>query len=131
MFNGIRWGEFSPGVGFVHGTPVYAIESGTVRIVRRNSPHCPDPNNCPQYDNMVLVEDIDGFYTQYGHITPDGPIQEGVSIQIGDCLGFVDNSGVTTGPHVHIGRYEPGDATTWFNRPTCDWVLPVSRGDYQ
>jgi hypothetical protein len=122
-FDGIRWGEFVPGVGFMHGTPVYAMESGIVRKVRKNLPNCPDPNNCPQFDNMVLVEGSDRFYTQYGHITPDGPIQEGKSIQKGELLGFVDNSGVTTTPHVHVARYEPGNADTWFDRPTCDWYI--------
>lgn len=122
-FDGIRWGEFVPNVGFKHGTPVFAIESGIVRVVRRNSPHCPDKNNCPQFDNTVIIEGSDGYYTQYGHVTPDGPIQVGVSIKKGDLLGFVDNSGVTSGPHVHVARYEPGNAETWYERPTCDWKI--------
>jgi Peptidase family M23 len=82
---GIKWKPWN-GAAYLHpGTKVYAMESGIVRKVRRHLPHCPDTNNCPLHDNMVLVEGPDGFYTQYGHVTVLG-VREGSSIQIGSYI---------------------------------------------
>jgi hypothetical protein len=117
-------------------TPVYAMEDGTIIDVRRDSPPCPDPNNCPGFANRVLIQGDDGAYTEYAHIS--GPIARppfilfveylrrisvGSRVSAGQLLGYVDNSGVTTGPNLHIARFTSGDATTYFERPTCDWSI--------
>ncbi|PNQ85918.1 M23 family peptidase [Paenibacillus polymyxa] len=122
VFNGISYsGQTAHGLG----TPVYAMESGTVRFIRRGLPHCPDPNNCPGNDNMILVEGSDRYYTGYHHVRPDSSIVENMSIPRGRFLGTVDDSGRSYGAHVHIGRYSPGNFATWWHsdRATCDWAI--------
>ncbi|NKQ20716.1 M23 family metallopeptidase [Brevibacillus laterosporus] len=131
-----------PGITF--GTPVYAMESGVIADVRTNRPHCPTPD-CPQYANNVVIRGQDGFFTEYNHMTratkvdlrvdprvgPGGRpwrwnrqlLKIGDSITRGQLIGFVDDSGYTTGPHLHVGRYTPGDDKTWWSRPTCDWMI--------
>lgn len=125
VFNGIRYGTRVLGGRYLHGTPVYAMESGIVRFIRRGLPHCPDPNNCPGNDNMILVEGSDGYYTGYHHVRPDSSIVENLSIPRDRFLGTVDNSGRSYGAHVHIGRYSRGDFATWWHsdRATCDWSI--------
>lgn len=120
VFPGI---SYSGQEGMGLGTPIYAMEAGRVRFIRRDRPHCPDPNNCPGNDNMILVEGSDRYYTGYHHVRPDSSIIENLSIPIGRYLGTVDDSGRSYGAHVHIGRYTPGDVVTWYNRATCNWAI--------
>ncbi len=140
VFNGIDWGTYllrprfigdRPQYRYIPGKPVYAMEEGTVADIRNSSPHCTDPNHCPLYANMVLVQGRDEFYTEYAHVRPSTTLQRGMFIPSGQFLGTVDFSGVSTGPNLHVGRYARGDAATWYNRPICDWsiegVRPIRR----
>ncbi|MPQ26508.1 M23 family metallopeptidase [Bacillus paralicheniformis] len=122
------------------GTPVFAMESGTVAEVRRGLPPSPTSAGLP---NNVVIKGSDGFYTEYAHITPgkrpnpftpgsamfwyyyNKPLTIGNFIKEGDLLGWVDNSGHTIGdPVIHIGRYDPGDARTLHDRPSpCNWYI--------
>lgn len=125
VFPGISYtGQTGGGLG----TPIYAIEDGIVRFLRRGLPHCPDPNNCPGNDNMILIEGSDGYYTGYHHVRPDSSCVVGLRIRLNSppfrsFLGTVDNSGRSYGAHVHIGRYGPGPVDTWHERAVCDWAI--------
>ncbi|MFE7812529.1 M23 family metallopeptidase [Streptomyces sp. NPDC057433] len=120
-FDGTGWFSVDPNIpDSPNPTKVFAMESGVVVNYRINCPHCPDSNNCPKFANMILVRGSDGYYTEYAHVSGTHMLP-GLEITQGKLLGWVDNSGVTTGPHVHIGRSAPGDAATWFQRLVCDW----------
>lgn len=110
----------------VPGTPVFAMESGTVEDVRWYGA----PFNCQTsaqwclvLSNRIMVKGSDGYYTEYAHVMPYREISKGKAIQTGELLGFVDGSGYTTAPHVHIARFTPGDLATYSQRPTCDWSI--------
>lgn len=128
--------------GMPYGTPVYAMESGSVAEIRRGLPSSPTSAGLP---NNVVVKGMDQFYTEYAHITPvqtapnhfppesvvmfwanfNRPLKIGSRIRKGDLLGWVDKSGYTTGsPTIHIGRYDPGDLPTLHSRPSsCNWYI--------
>ncbi len=130
-FSGIKWQvmQVSNGVitGFVgNGTPVYAVESGTVVYVNRNTT-CWDntnqPSLCPEAHG-VAIKGSDGYYTLYAHVYPAGYLVKGSTVQAGDFLGNVDNSGNTTGPHVHFARFAPNsDDNNFTQNWTCDWTM--------
>lgn len=109
--------------GIRYGSPVYAIEKGTVRYLRQNSVHCAEGAPCPNEDNMVLIEGNDHGYTGYHHVKSIPEIHTGMFVQAGQLIGHIDDSGRTSVPHLHLARYTEGLAEEWWKpiRATCDW----------
>jgi murein DD-endopeptidase MepM/ murein hydrolase activator NlpD len=101
--------DFDPG----NGTPIQSIADGVVREI--------DP-----YDNNglgvhVIVDHlIDGKLVSsvYGHMQV-GSIQvsQGQTLKVGDIVGLVGNTGVSTGAHlhfeIHLGGSVPVDPYAW------------------
>ncbi|MEQ6353647.1 M23 family metallopeptidase [Lysinibacillus sp. M3] len=124
--------------GMPHGTPVYAMESGVVAHLKRGRIHC-DTDNCPNEANNVVIQGSDKFFTEYAHITPAPfisqlspprfvPLRIGDRIRAGQLIGWVDNSGRTTVPHVHISRFQflnlnPPRPMKTYDGFTCDWSI--------
>ncbi|MEH7743994.1 M23 family metallopeptidase [Neobacillus drentensis] len=98
------------------GSPIYAMQTGKVRYLRRDSVHCPEGAPCPNNDNMVLIEAYGsaGYYTGYHHVKPIPELQEGMEVEAGQMIGHIDSSGRTSTPHLHLARYTPGDSATWW-----------------
>jgi hypothetical protein len=124
VFPGIAYTGVS---GHNLGTAIHAMEDGIVRFLRTGMKHCPDPNNCPGNDNMILVEGNDGYYTGYHHVRPEA-LAVGLRIRLHSppfrtYLGTLDDSGRSYGAHIHIGRYAPGPVETWYERAVCDWAI--------
>ena len=122
--------------------PVHAVEPGVVVHVTqktncfstidsmnptRSIPPPFPPNPC--FAHNIVIRGSDGSYTEYAHVNPRPEIVMGFSVQAGTLIGNVDNSGNTTGAHVHLARYLP-DLTLdpaqrdnfWYNIPDiCAW----------
>ena len=82
------------------GTPVLAAARGTVRSTR--------PNNLG--GNVIWLSDAErGQTLYYAHLDRHNVVA-GQSVEIGDTLGFVGNTGNarTTPPHLHFGVYRRG-----------------------
>jgi peptidoglycan LD-endopeptidase LytH len=82
------------------GTPVLAAARGIVRSI--------SPNNLG--GNVVWLSDYDrGQTLYYAHLDRHN-VTAGQSVEIGDTLGFVGNTGNarTTPPHLHFGVYRRG-----------------------
>jgi hypothetical protein len=135
-FIGIEWQVMQVNNGVITGftgtgTPVYAVESGTVVYLNRTTT-CWDNRRdvvergegiCDEAHG-IAVKGSDGFYTLYAHVYPRPDLIVGSTVQPGTWLGNVDNSGNTTGPHVHFARFAPNsnDNLFWQNW-TCDWTM--------
>ncbi len=76
-------------------TPIYAIQSGTVLIV-----HPTGYNG--GYGKYVVINFDDGRQAIFGHMNQT-VAQEGQIVKKGDLIGYLGNTGKSTGPHVHIG----------------------------
>jgi len=78
------------------GTPVYAIAEGVVTGVGGSS----------TYGYRVEVEHVingQKVTSLYAHLEWDSsPLAEGEQIPVGTFLGTVGNSGLSTGPHLHL-----------------------------
>lgn len=90
-------------------TPVYAPADGVVRWVGRK----------PFYGNLVIVNHHNGIETRFAHLMR-AAVDEGQPIKRGELLGYLGNTGRSTGPHLH---YEVRKG----NRPVnpMDYILPV------
>ncbi|HSV56102.1 MAG TPA: M23 family metallopeptidase, partial [Magnetospirillaceae bacterium] len=54
----------------------------------------------PSYGNNIILEHKHGFFTRYAHLQ-SFRIQKGQRVQQGQVIGYIGNTGLTTGPHLH------------------------------
>jgi murein DD-endopeptidase MepM/ murein hydrolase activator NlpD len=75
------------------GTPILAAGDGTIEMVGGKG----------GYGNYVRIRHPNGYSTAYGHMAryADG-VKPGVSVKQGQVIGYVGNSGLSTGPHCHF-----------------------------
>ncbi|WP_419918607.1 peptidoglycan DD-metalloendopeptidase family protein [Candidatus Poriferisocius sp.] len=73
------------------GDPVQAAASGTVIQVKSRT----------GYGNTVIIDHGTGWSTLYAHLS-NYNVSEGQSVGIGEVIGFVGNTGWSTGPHLHF-----------------------------
>ena len=73
------------------GDPIVATADGQVVALEF------DPHN---FGNNVIIRHKHGFYTRYGHML-SFRVQAGQRVQQGDVIGYIGNTGLSTGPHVH------------------------------
>jgi murein DD-endopeptidase MepM/ murein hydrolase activator NlpD len=50
--------------------------------------------------NNVIIRHKHGFYTRYGHML-SFRVKAGQRVQQGEVIGYIGNTGLSTGPHVH------------------------------
>lgn len=101
-----RWGKHHNGIdiscsGF--GTPIYSSTSGTV--VEINS-SCPSRgyygSSCGSgYGNFIRIQDPSGNLIYYAHTTNDIKVRVGQTVTQGQHIGYMGNSGSSTGIHLH------------------------------
>jgi murein DD-endopeptidase MepM/ murein hydrolase activator NlpD len=83
------------------GTPVLAAASGTVVGAAPNA----------GYGNWIRLEHAQNLATVYGHLSAFAPgISAGAKVQRGQVIGFVGNTGRSTGAHLHFEVINNGQA---------------------
>jgi murein DD-endopeptidase MepM/ murein hydrolase activator NlpD len=74
------------------GTRIRAVADGTVAFAGWQS----------GYGNLVVLKHQGRYSTAYGHMNGFAPeIRKGARVIQGDTIGFVGQTGLATGPHVH------------------------------
>ena len=73
------------------GTEVYATGDGVVTAVERSM---------WGYGNMVTIDHGYGYVTRYAHLQKS-VARKGQKVKRGQLIGYVGNSGKTTGVHLH------------------------------
>jgi murein DD-endopeptidase MepM/ murein hydrolase activator NlpD len=74
------------------GDPVVATADG--QVVSANY----DANG---FGNFVVIRHKHGFYTRYGHLLTLARVKTGQRVEQGDVIGYIGNTGRSTGPHLH------------------------------
>lgn len=75
------------------GTPVVAAGSGTII----------HSSYLGSYGNLVKIRHADGYETRYAHLKSfRRGIKRGKYVKKGDTIGYVGNTGRSTGPHLHF-----------------------------
>lgn len=54
----------------------------------------------PGWGNYVIIKHKHGFYTRYAHLQ-SFIVQRGQNVQQGQVIGYLGNTGISTGPHLH------------------------------
>lgn len=91
------------------GTPFYAAGSGTIVKVINN---CKNGNRrCGGgYGNYIQIKHNDSYITEYAHASKiNSDLREGIKISQGNVIGYVGETGITTGPHLHYGIIYKGE----------------------
>jgi murein DD-endopeptidase MepM/ murein hydrolase activator NlpD len=73
------------------GDPIVATADGQVVTVEYEQ---------DGFGNNVIIRHKHGFYTRYGHML-SFRVKAGQRVQQGEVIGYIGNTGLSTGPHVH------------------------------
>jgi murein DD-endopeptidase MepM/ murein hydrolase activator NlpD len=90
---GFRWGRMHEGIdlGAASGTPIHAAASGTVIYCGWES----------GYGNLTVIDHGGNLATAYGHQSSIA-VACGQQVSQGQVIGYVGNTGHSTGPHLHF-----------------------------
>lgn len=85
--------QFHEGVDFTTaiGAPVYATGKG--KVIRKNY-------SKRGYGNQLMIDHGYGYKTRYAHLA-EFKVKAGETVQRGELIGTIGNSGLSTGPHLH------------------------------
>jgi murein DD-endopeptidase MepM/ murein hydrolase activator NlpD len=92
-------------------TPIYATADGVVTIARRSE----------SFGNYVALDHGNGFVTKYGHMQSIS-VKQGQLIKRYQLLGYMGNTGLSAGPHLH---YE-----VWLNSRAENPLRYILPGEY-
>ncbi len=85
--------------GAPYGSPIYAASDGVVAYAAHKG----------GYGNFVQINHGSGLATGYGHMSRFAA-RAGQRVRQGQIIGYVGNSGLSTGPHLHYELYRGGRA---------------------
>lgn len=103
-------------IGAPTGTPIYASASGTVLAIKTGC-RVGQIRCGGGYGNMAIVQHSNGTKTLYAHMSKLGT-KTGAVVSRGEMIGYVGNTGRSTGPHIHFEVFSaknPGTDWSWAN----------------
>jgi murein DD-endopeptidase MepM/ murein hydrolase activator NlpD len=72
------------------GDPIVATADGQVVTMEYS----------PDFGNFIIIKHKHGFYTRYAHML-SFRVTKGQRVQQGEIIGYIGNTGLSTGPHLH------------------------------
>jgi murein DD-endopeptidase MepM/ murein hydrolase activator NlpD len=85
--------------GAAIGTPVWSVADGVVQEARYSA----------TAGNMIVLKHINGFTTEYFHLSRfSDDVRVGQRLKQKQIIGYVGNTGMSTGPHLHFGMLKSG-----------------------
>lgn len=79
------------GIGAPLGTPVKAVEAGTVELI----------GNLGTYGSTVMLDHGDGYWSVYSHMQTIG-VKKGQTVARGEVIGTVGGENTDEGPHLYF-----------------------------
>ena len=79
------------------GTPIKVVLEGIVSLTSYSR----------VFGNYMIVTHSNGYQTLYGHVNAFNA-KKGQRVNQGDVIALVGNTGLSTGPHVHLSIYKNG-----------------------
>lgn len=98
--------------------PVRSTKSGYV--VERCNKYGDEEYGDGGWGNYVLIKHNDGTYARYAHLCRDGIADYGPEILQGSTIGYVGDSGNSTGYHLHFEIYDSSKKRTSLNPMPSD-----------
>ncbi|HRO66297.1 MAG TPA: peptidoglycan DD-metalloendopeptidase family protein [Pseudobdellovibrionaceae bacterium] len=106
------------------GTPVRAVGDGVVTLASWSGGG----------GNVIKVRHNSTYETAYKHLSGYAKnVKKGARVQQGQVIGFVGNTGLSTGPHLHFEFYQSGRFVDPLGRkfPSADPVPPMHLGQFK
>lgn len=108
-----RWGRLHEGIdisGCGMGSPIFAIESGTVLSTYDGcSNYGSISDSCGDYfGNYVWIKHPSEVYAVYAHLMAGVTVYPGQQVSKGQLIGYMGSSGSSTGTHLHLGTFYGG-----------------------
>ena len=108
-YRGWRWGRMHQGIDISgagnFGSPIYAAASGTVTYVYTSCPSRGNGYGDPcggGMGNEIVIDHGNGYVTRYGHLHQTVEVRVGQTVSRGERIGYMGNSGSSTGAHLHF-----------------------------
>jgi murein DD-endopeptidase MepM/ murein hydrolase activator NlpD len=99
MFFGQNINPFS-GLYYVHkGIDISTYRSGDP-IVTTADGQVVTNEYAPDFGNYIVIRHKHGYYTRYAHLL-SARVRLGQRVQQGEVIGYIGNTGLSTGPHLH------------------------------
>lgn len=119
------------------GDPIYAAGDGTVLYAGCNETD-PIGDMCTYdgnafgvgFGNMVLIEHSNGLRTIYGHMRDAPEVEIGDEVTSGTLLGYLGNTGNSTGSHFHFEVQVSDDGGSTWTPDNPDNYLPIYDNAY-
>lgn len=108
------------------GTPVIASRSGQVANTEMQFL---DGDTIPDHFNLIWIQHADGTVARYFHLSYHSAVLKiGDSVSQGQVIASSDNTGHSTGPHLHFDVVQclTGLTPADINTPPCAQSLPLS-----
>ena len=84
--NGIDWSA-------PVGTPILAAGNGVVEEAKYKG----------EFGNFIRIQHANGYQSSYAHMSRYAArLQEGTRVRQGEIIGFIGNTGLSAGPHLHF-----------------------------
>ncbi|MDA3938260.1 MAG: peptidoglycan DD-metalloendopeptidase family protein [Spirochaetia bacterium] len=118
------WLDDESGEDKTTGQPVPAIKPGEVTEVGEKS----------DLGKFVRTVDDNGVETVYSHLSDNSYVKEEQTINTGDYMGEAGNTGMSTGPHVHIASSVPESIIpdeNYINKHNKNYTDPEDLDDAQ
>lgn len=95
----LKYRKMHNGMDFTapRGTPIYATGDGVVTKASRAS----------GFGKVVYIDHGFGYVTKYGHMHKFNT-RKGKKVKRGDIIGYVGNTGLSSGPHLHYEVHKNG-----------------------
>ena len=91
--------------GSIRGAKVVAVAAGTVVEYHEGYEGGGTKNysGCGYGNHVVIQHSTDKYFTVYGHMNEPPLVKKGDKVVAGQHIGYVGNTGCSTGPHLHFG----------------------------
>jgi murein DD-endopeptidase MepM/ murein hydrolase activator NlpD len=100
MFFGQNENPFS-GQYYIHkGIDLSTYRQGDAIVATADGQVVTIDNDAEGFGNYVIIKHKHGYYTRYAHML-SFRVNVGQRVQQGETIGYIGNTGLSTGPHVH------------------------------
>ncbi len=106
------------------GTPVSSIGNGTVTFMGWKG----------GYGNLVEIRHMNNYKSRYGHLSKFAKgLYNGKKVKMGELVGYVGSTGLSTGPHLHFELHKDGAPInpTTVKLPRAPSVKAVYKKDFE
>ncbi|WP_274655480.1 M23 family metallopeptidase [Paenibacillus humicola] len=95
---GKRWGRLHKGIDMVGNKNIKAADNGVIEFAGQKT----------GYGNCVIINHRNGYETLYGHMSKI-LVKKGQTVEKGEQIGIMGNTGHSTGTHLHFEVHKNGD----------------------